>query len=181
MSVIAPSAVGRDHRGPADFPGRLFRVEGCLTELITMGLFAEGLRMQRSFEGRIVSGQPAGALVCGVEEFIIRPDGTGVIDARQVISADDGPLTATVLGYSHPPAGLRMPPLEALLEPGFRWPDLACSIECAAIYHSTSPAFAGLGRTVVACLGQVNMATRELVIDGYPAALAGTASGGSPA
>ena len=91
MSVIAPSAVGRDRSGPADFPCRLFRVEGRLTELITIGLFPEGLRMQRSFEGRIVAGQPAGALVCGVEEFIIRPDGTGVIDARQVISANAGP------------------------------------------------------------------------------------------
>jgi hypothetical protein len=77
-------------------------VEGSLTELVTVGLSDEGLRMHNRFEGRIVSGQPAGGQVRGADEFLIRPDGVGVVDAREVITADAGSLTAAVHGYAHP-------------------------------------------------------------------------------
>ncbi|MGY1712198.1 hypothetical protein ACI8AC_22085 [Geodermatophilus sp. SYSU D00758] len=146
---------------------RLFRMEGRLTELVTVGLVDEGLRMHNTFEGRIVAGEPAGGLVHGVDEFLIRPDGVGVVDAREVVVADAGSLTATVLGYAHPPAGMPMPPLEVFLDPAFRWPDVRFAIECGAVYRAGTTAFDELGRTAVVHLGWVDMATRELVVEGY--------------
>jgi hypothetical protein len=146
---------------------RLFRMEGRLTELVTVGLFGEGLRMYNSFEGRIVAGEPAGATVRGVDVFTIRPDGVGIVDGRELVTAGDRHLTADLTGYSHPPAGLTMPPLEVLLDPGFCWPDVDFTLEVSAIYRTTAPEFAELGRIPVAHRGRVNMATRELVIEGF--------------
>jgi hypothetical protein len=154
----------------AERAGRLFRMEGRLTELVTVGLFGEGVRMRNTFEGTIVSGRPAGALVRGVDEFVIRPDGVGVVDAREVLTSAEGALVADVFGYAHPPAGLQMPPLEVFVDPAFVWPDVTFTIECGAVYRTAAPALAELGRTAVVHLGTVNMATRSLVIEGYRAA-----------
>jgi hypothetical protein len=150
-----------------DPTARLFRMEGRLTELITVGLLPEGVRMHNSFEGTIVAGEPAGAMVRGIDEFVIRPDGTGVVDAREVVTSAAGALNADVFGYAHPPAGMPIPPLEVFLDPAFQWPDVRFTLECGAIYRTAAPKLAELGRTVVVHLGWVNMATRELVIEGY--------------
>lgn len=146
---------------------QLFRMEGRLTELVTVGLFADGIHMHNTFEGTIVSGDLAGARVRGIDEFRIRHDGTGVIDARELVTADGRHLTAQVHGYAYPPAGMQLPPLEVLLDPGFAWPDVPFALECSAIYATAAPELAELGRTVVAHLGRVNMATRELIIEGH--------------
>lgn len=148
-------------------PDRLFRMEGALTELVTVGLFGEGIRMRNTFEGTIVSGEPAGGQVRGVDEFVVRPDGVGLVDAREVITSSAGTLTASVFGYGRPPEGMTMPPLEVLLDPAFVWPDVRFTIECGAVYRTTSPRLAELGRTAVVHLGWVNMGTRELVIEGF--------------
>jgi hypothetical protein len=146
---------------------RLFRMEGRMTELVTVGLFGEGLRMYNSFEGRIVAGEPSGATVRGVDVFTVRPDGVGIVDGRELVTAGDRHLTADLTGYSHPPAGMVMPPLEVLLDPGFCWPDVPFTLEVAAVYRTAAPEFAELGRIPVAHLGWVNLATRELVIEGF--------------
>jgi hypothetical protein len=148
---------------------RLFRMEGRMTELVTVGLLPEGIRMHNSFEGTIVEGEPAGAHVSGIDEFVIRPDGIGVVDAREVVISGAGTLNADVFGYGHPPAGLQMPPLEVFLDPGFVWPDVRFTLECAAVYRTAAPALATMNRTTVVHLGHVNMHTRELVIEGYRA------------
>ena len=64
-----------EHHSTPD--ARLFRMEGRMTELVTVGLLPEGLRMHNSFEGTIVAGELAGARVSGIDEFVIRPDGVG--------------------------------------------------------------------------------------------------------
>ena len=146
---------------------RLFRMEGRMTELVTVGLLPEGVRMHNSFEGTLVAGEPAGALVRGIDEFVIRPDGVGVVDAREVVTSASGNLYAEVSGYGRPPDGLAMPPLEVFLDPGFVWPDVRFAIECGAVYRTAAPALAELNATAVVHLGYVNMHTRELVIEGY--------------
>ncbi|PVZ06403.1 hypothetical protein [Actinomycetospora cinnamomea] len=156
-----------DHRSRHRPDDRLFRMEGRLTELVTVGLLPEGIRMHNTFAGTIVAGEPAGALVRGVDEFVIRPDGVGVVDAREVVTSEAGTLSADVFGYAHPPAGMVMPPLEVFLDPGFAWPDVRFTIECGATYRTGDAALAELGRIGVVHLGWVNMATRELVIEGY--------------
>ena len=146
---------------------RLFRMEGRMTELVTVGLLPEGVRMHNSFEGTIVEGEPAGAHVRGIDEFVIRPDGVGIVDAREVITSTSGNLYAEVFGYGRPPEGLPMPPLEVFLDPAFVWPDVRFAIECGAVYRTAAPAFAELAATAVVHLGYVNMHTRELVIEGF--------------
>jgi hypothetical protein len=153
----------------SDPTARLFRMEGRLTELVTVGLLPEGVRMHNSFEGTIVAGEPEGALVRGIDEFVIRPDGVGVVDAREVVTSAAGALYADVVGYGLPPAGLEMPPLEVFLNPSFQWPDVRFTIECGAVYRTSAPKLTEMNRTVVVHLGWVNMATRELVIEGYRA------------
>lgn len=152
---------------PTEPGARLFRMEGRLTDLHIVGVLPEGLRMHNDFEGTIVVGEPAGALVRGIDEFVIRPDGVGVVDAREVVTSSVGSLAADVFGYAHPPEGMQMPPLDVLLDPGFTWPDVRFTIQCGAIYHASAPELAELDRTVVVHIGWVNMATRELVIEGY--------------
>jgi hypothetical protein len=82
------------------------------------------------------------------------------------VTAGDRYLTADLTGYSHPPGGLTMPPLEVLLDPGFCWPDVDFTLEVSAIYRTSAPELAELGRIPVVHLGRVNLATRELVIEG---------------
>ena len=84
---------------------RLFRMEGRLTELVTVGLLPEGIRMHNTFAGTIVAGEPAGALVRGVDEFVIRPDGTGVVDAREVVISEAGTLTEANAVITSPVVG----------------------------------------------------------------------------
>jgi hypothetical protein len=155
---------------------RLFRMEGELTELVTVGLLPEGVRMHNTFEGTIVAGEPSDARVRGIDEFLIRPDGIGVVDAREVVIAPTGTLCADVFGYAHPPDGMTMPPLEVFLDPAFAWPDVRFTLECGAMYRTGEASLAELGRTAVVHVGWVNMATRELVIEGYRGADVATVS-----
>ncbi len=146
-----------------------FRMEGRLTELVTVGLFADGIHMSNTFEGTIVTGTLQGAHVRGVDLFRIRPDGVGVIDARELVTVGDQYMTADVRGYAHPPPGLQMPPLEVVLDAGFTWPDVLFTIEAFVLYQTTVPELAELTHTAVVHLGSVNMATRELIIEAHRA------------
>ena len=145
---------------------RLFRMEGRMTELVTVGLFGEGLRMYNSFEGRIVAGEPAGATVRGVDVFTIRPTGSGSSTAASCDGRRPAPhrrphrLLAPA-GRSGD-AAARGAPRPRLLLAGRR-------VHARGRRHLPHPApqFAELGRIPVVHFGRVNMATRELVIEGF--------------
>ena len=143
----------------------IYRFDARLAEMYPIGLFSEGIRFHNDFEGTIVDGPFKGARIFGLDPFLLRPDGIGVIDAPEVI--DDGAtrVSVHVRGYVVPPEGMEMPPLEALLAPGFAFPDVDFRVTASGIIRTADPAYAALNATVAIIEGTVNLATGRLVVE----------------
>jgi hypothetical protein len=81
-----------------------------VTHIRPIGLTARGLRIDISLTGRVTEGQLTGSAVEIIDYLLIRPDGVGVIDARDMIfdgdrvietSRDDlSAAAATVYGFT---------------------------------------------------------------------------------
>lgn len=142
----------------------LYRFEARL-DFNVVGLVAEGLQMSNSFEGRATEGSFEGARVWGIDPFLLRRDGVGIIDVPKTISGDGWHVHEHVRAYSFPPEGMEIPPLEALLAPGFEWPDVAFPIQGSSTFRTGAPDFAWLNRAVARVDGWASMATGELVIE----------------
>jgi hypothetical protein len=143
----------------------LYRFEGRLTGMTPIGVTAAGARIDVTFAADVVAGQLGAGILHGVEYFTLRPDGTGVIDARLAIESEAGPLACHAHGYVTPPPGLPAPPLEAVTDPAFAWPDVDLPLIEFAVCQTGAPGLAHLNRTVAAGHGTVNMATGRLVVE----------------
>lgn len=134
-----------------------------LTRLSPVGLVPEGLRIDVGFAGRITTGVLAGSDIEGVDYLLIRPDGVGVIDARERIAAPDGTSIALhAEGYVVPV--FDMPELSTLLDPGFRWPDVDLPVHGSVRMQAGPPLFDVVNRSVYSFTGAVNMARGSLVV-----------------
>lgn len=123
----------------------------------------EGLRIDLGFAGTVVEGDAAGGTIEGVDYLVIRHDGVAVVDARELIVAADGrAVSVHAEGYVVPP--FEMPPLEALLEPSFAWPDLDLLVHGSARLQSAAAELSAVNRLVYAFTGSVNMATGTLFV-----------------
>lgn len=149
---------------PAAVGTALYRFEGELTDIAPIGLTHAGARFDSTFEAALVDGTLGEGRVRGVDYFLLRPDGVGVIDTRFTIEAREGHVHCHARGYVVPPPGMPAPPLDAVMAPGFRWPDIDLPITEAAFCETGAPALAHLNHTVAEGWGTVNMATRRLVI-----------------
>lgn len=143
----------------------VYRFEGNLGELYPVGIFDDGLRFHNQFEGRVVDGPFAGGRIFGLDEFTLRPDGVGVIVAPEIIEAGEHRVSVHVRGYVVPPEGAPAPPLAAVAQPGFEFPDVPFRVTGSGLIATTSPAFAHLNRTVAVIEGEVNMATGRLLVE----------------
>lgn len=143
----------------------LYRFEGRLTEMLPVGVLPEGLRMANAFEGTLTHGPLAGARIRGIDHFLVRPDGVGVIDAPETIDLDDLTVIGHARGYALPPEGAPVPPLEAMLEPDFPWPDVPFRIQGSVLFRTAQPALDWFNRTVALITGEVTMSTGRLVIE----------------
>jgi hypothetical protein len=145
----------------------IYRFEGQLGDLYPIGLFDDGIRFHNQFEGRVVDGPFAGGRIFGLDQFLLRPDGVGEIVAPEVI--DDGVtrVALEVRGYLVPPTGAPVPPLEALLAPGFEFPDAEFRVTGSATIATTSTTHNGLNRTIAVVEGTVNMGTRAMDVSAY--------------
>jgi hypothetical protein len=154
----------------------VYRFEGRLGELYPLGLFAEGIRFHNTFEGRVVDGPFAGGRIFGIDKFLLRPDGIGEIVAPEVI--DDGVhrIELDVRGYVVPPAGAPVPPLAALLEPGFTFPDADFRVTGAAVARTVAAGHEHLNGTTVVIEGTVNMGTGALDVTAYAVRATGVRS-----
>ncbi|HKI83220.1 MAG TPA: hypothetical protein VKA63_02690 [Candidatus Krumholzibacteria bacterium] len=148
----------------------IYRFVAELTEVNAVGLLPEGLRMANAFAGEIVEGPLKGSRIWGVDPFLLRPDGVGVVDAPETISSEDRHIQATARGYAIPPEGMEMPPLEALLAPDFVWPELDFRFTGCVLFRTADTQFEHLNRTVGVLSGTVNMGTRLLEVTARAAA-----------
>ncbi|HEX6328541.1 MAG TPA: hypothetical protein VFZ72_18385 [Jiangellaceae bacterium] len=143
----------------------VYRLEGSLADLYPIGLFPEGLRFHNDFSADIVEGPFKGGRIFGLDQFLVRPDGVGVIVAHEVVEGADARVAFDIRGYVLPPAGLQMPPLEVLASPGFEFPDLDFRVLATALMRTADPRFDHLNQTVVVNEGTVNLGTGRLAIE----------------
>jgi hypothetical protein len=146
--------------------GRLiYRFEAQLGELFPVGIFDEGIRFHNNFAGRIVDGPFAGARIYGLDEFLMRPDGVGEVTAPEAIDAGDVRAAVHVRGYVVPPAEMEPPPLEALLQPDFEFPDVPFRFTGSATVKTTAPQHAWMNSTIAVLEGTVNMGTGRIEVE----------------
>jgi hypothetical protein len=143
----------------------IYRFEGQLAPMYPLGLFEDGIRFHNQFDGRVVGGPFAGARIFGLDEFTLRPDGVGVIVAPEVVDTGDVRVSVQVRGYVVPPAGLQMPPIEALLDPSFQFPDIEFRVTGSATVRTVAPEHAWLNSTIAVIEGTVNMGTGRLEVE----------------
>jgi hypothetical protein len=140
----------------------VYRFRGQLGELNPVGIFDDGIRFHNHFEGTVVDGPFAGGRISGPDFFVLRPDGVGEIHAPELIELDDVRVALEVRGYVVPPEGAPVPPLAAMLEPGFEFPDVPFRVTGTALAATTAPAHRHLNRSTILVEGTVNMGTGEL-------------------
>ena len=143
----------------------VYRFEGNLGELYPVGLFAEGIRFHNQFEGKVVAGPFEGARIFGLDQFMLRPDGIGVIVAPEIIDTGEERVSVDVRGYVVPPAGMQVPPLEVIASPGFEFPPVDFRVVGSATIRTASPRLGALNSTVAALEGTVNMGTGRLEVE----------------
>lgn len=147
-------------------PGQLlYRFKGGLTEINPVGLFPEGLRLANSFEGTVTAGPLAGARVWGIDHFLLRPDGVGVLDAPETFSRNEHHIIGQVRGYALPPQGAPVPSLESILDPDFEWPDVPFQLTGSVLFRAAPPELEWMNRAVAVISGQVTMSTGRLVVE----------------
>jgi hypothetical protein len=97
---------------------------------------------------------------------LLRRDGVCTIDAQTLISqGSETHVYEHVIGYCLPPDGLEIPPLEALVEPGFEWPDVDFPIVGFSTFRAAAPEYEYLNRVTARIDGWANFATGGLAID----------------
>ncbi len=158
---LAANAAPRALPAPGEL---LYRFEADL-EFSPIGLLPEGLRVTVPFEGRATAGRFAGARVWGIDHFLLRADGVGLVDAQKTLSLDGGHLLERVTAHCLPPAGLHLPPLAALLEPGFRWPQELFPIFGFSSFRTADPELDALNRAFASVEGWVSFAKGRLAIE----------------
>jgi len=145
-----------------------YRFEADLTEVVPVGLVPEGIRFDAYFSGQIVEGPLSGATLRGIDYFLLRSDGVGVVDAYELISTTaDQHVSTHAQGYITPPPEVQLPPPEELLSPEFRWPDVPLPTHGFVLYRTGVEDLAWMNRIALAFEGTANMGTRKLVIEAW--------------
>jgi hypothetical protein len=152
----------------------LYRLEAQLTEIIPIGLVPEGVRLDVHFNGRLTHGQLAGARLRGIDYLLLRTDGIGVVDAREAVVADHGRIEVKAQGYLVPPEDIELPPPNAILAPGFTWPDVELPVQEFALMRTGVAEWQDLNTTIAAIEGSVNPGTGQLVLEARAFKPAGT-------
>ena len=135
--------------------------EAQLVRADVIGLLPHGMRVNSHYAGTVTEGLFAGLPVEGIDYVLIRYDGVMVIDSRGVILLPTG----LVVGYSlkgYWDAPVEMPPLEALLDPEFQFPDEDVPGHGVAWFETMVPEYAFLNHTLFAWTGVINLGKQEV-------------------
>ncbi|MGY1781830.1 DUF3237 family protein [Geodermatophilus sp. SYSU D01036] len=135
-------------------------LEAAVSGMVPIGVVPEGLRIDVGVEGTITDGPMVGGRVVGTDFLLVRHDGVGVLDVREVVHLPAGTTVAVaVTGYLIPP--FPIPPLDEIT-PDTEWPDVDVPIHGAATLRTADPSLAALNRTVYGMTGTVNMARGQI-------------------
>ncbi len=141
--------------------GYVFRAQ--LTRVSPIGITPDGLRLDIGFAGTISEGALAGRAIDGVDYLLIRPDGIGVVDARELISSDERPATCVhAAGYIVAP--FPMPELSVLADPNFTWPDRDLPMHGSSLVQTADSELDAANHTVYGWNGAVNVAQGTLEV-----------------
>ncbi len=143
----------------------IYRFEGQLADMYPVGVFSEGLRFHNDFEGKVVAGPFAGARIFGLDPFLLRHDGVGVIEAPEIIDTGLERVALHVRGYVVPPAGMEVPPLDVVTSPDFAFPPVDFRVTGSATIRTAAPKYRALNHTIAVVEGTVNLATGRLVVE----------------
>lgn len=158
-TVVARPAVTAPPQRPL-----LYRFEANV-EVIPIGIVPEGLRMTVSFDGTITAGLLEGARVWGIDPLLMRSDGVGVIDAPKTLWNGQVGVYEHVRGYCSLPPGMAMPPLEAIVAPGFEWPDVLFPIHGFSMFRAAAPELAFLNSAIASIEGWASFKRGRLAIE----------------
>jgi hypothetical protein len=164
MTITAPAEQRRSS-------ALIYRFEGQLAEPYPVGRFDDGIRFHNDFEGTVVDGPFAGGRIFGLDQFMIRADGVGFVDAPEVIEVGDVRVSVHVRGYVVPPAGTPVPSLDDIADPDFAFPDVPFRFTGCALLRTAHPHYASLNATVAVLEGTVNMGTGRLEVEARAADL----------
>jgi hypothetical protein len=143
----------------------LYSLEARFTDLVLIGPVPDGLRLDAYFEGSVTSGELAGAAVRGVDYLLFRPDGVGVMDARETIAGPGVAIALRIGGYVLPPPGFALPDPDVMASPDFAWPDIALPLHGFATFRTAAPAWRHLNHTIGLAGGAANPGTGTLVVE----------------
>jgi hypothetical protein len=145
----------------------LYAIDGQFHDIVPIGPVAGGFRLNGHFGGTVIRGELMDAAMTGVDYFLLRHDGVGIVRAHEVITAGNRVVAAELWGVLQPPRGIAPPRPSDITRPGFSWPDAPYSIHVSARFETAAPDLAHLNHTVVAHSGSVNFATGKLAIEAY--------------
>jgi hypothetical protein len=143
----------------------LYAIDGQFHDIVVIGPVAEGFRMNGHFGGEVTAGELTGAKMTGVDYFLLRHDGVGVVRAHEVITAGDRVIAVELHGLLQPPRGIAAPKPADITLAGFAWPAAPYTIHVSARFETAAPGLTHLNGTVVAHSGTVNFATGKLWIE----------------
>jgi hypothetical protein len=145
----------------------VYRFEAQLAPMFPIGVFPEGIRFHNEFEGTVTDGPFAGARIFGLDPFVLRRDGVGVVEAPEVIDLDGRRLSVQVKGYVLPPEGTPAPDLDAVAAGTAEIPDAPLRFIGSAFLATTDTGFARYNRVVAVLEGQVNLATGRITVEAW--------------
>jgi hypothetical protein len=135
-------------------------MEGRFTEIVPIGMVAEGFRVNAHYNGTVVEGPLAGAVVNGVDHVLVRRDGISLMDVHQVMITTAGEAIAVhARGYG---AAAGIPAAELLLKRAIEWPDQPSGFLGTAFTQTGSPEHAWMNGCILAYSGVANLGTGSL-------------------
>jgi hypothetical protein len=142
-----------------------------VTRIRPVGLTARGLRIDISLSGSVTEGQLTGGAVEIIDYLLIRPDGVGIIDARDMIFDGDRVVAAIrAEGYIVPP--FPMPELSVLADPNFQWPDVDLPMHGAHFWETSREDLSTAAATVYGFTGSANIGAGLLELSAHSLAAA---------
>jgi hypothetical protein len=143
----------------------LYSFDGSFTDIVPIGPVHDGFRMNGHFAGPVTAGELTGAQVTGVDYFLVRHDGAGVVRAHEIVRAGESVIAVELHGLLLPPADVDTPRPDDIVRPDFAWPEQPYTIHVSAQFETADPDLDYLNTTVVAHTGTVNFTTGQLHID----------------